>query len=352
MANVNGTPSRVQSKPELIAIWLFEKAGNWRTLLAFMLVALLTIISITFNVSLGQLSGVDTTSKILLPTGYALLDLSALFLSGYIGVNSSSLWRKVPAWLWFGFLMCLSLWAAASFTVAIDTKALNKDLEHSIAQKRLELAALNSDVELWRSNVSNTVNHRTRYQEKLEDIQRRQLEVSNELYDMEGRLPKPTMAIYEITAPLLGLGPNALNTLVRLLWAGALTLSPLVIMILMSGELNSKKVSKKRNAERQKNAVQACNSRTQNDFVAHVEPAKGHNGTTPVEALNGLKYAKEWLEGQPIGRITRHKIALVSKIKGREGVTKVIDALIDLGMLERLNNGQLSKPKHRLRLIK
>ena len=161
MANVNGTPSRVQSKPDLIALWLFEKSGNWRTLLAFILVALLTIISITFNVSLGQLSGVDTTSKILLPTGYALLDLSALFLSGYIGVNSSSLWRKVPAWLWFGFLICLSLWAAASFTVAIDTKALNKDLEHSIAQKRLELAALNSDVELWRSNVANTVNHRT-----------------------------------------------------------------------------------------------------------------------------------------------------------------------------------------------
>ena len=186
----------------------------------------------------------------------------------------------------------------------------------------------------------------------MEGIQRRQLEVSNELYDMEGKLPKPTMAIYEITAPLLGLGPNALNTLVRLLWAGALTLSPLVIMILVSGELGSKKVSKKRNEERQKNAVQTCNSGTQNDFAAHVEPVKGHNGTTPVEALNGLNYAKEWLEGQPIGRITRHKIALVSKIKGREGVTKVIDALIDLGMLERLNNGQLSKPKHRLRLIK
>jgi len=45
----------------------------------------LTIISITFNVLLGQLSGADSISEIVLPIGYALLDLSALFLSGYIG---------------------------------------------------------------------------------------------------------------------------------------------------------------------------------------------------------------------------------------------------------------------------
>ena len=352
MANVNGTPSRVQSKPERVATWLFEKAGNWRTLLAFVLIALLTLISITFNISLGQLSAVDTTSKLLLPTGYALLDLSALFLSGYIGVNSSSLWRKVPAWLWFGFLMFLSLWAAASFTVAIDTKTLNNDLERSIAQKRVELDALNSDVELWRANVANTVNHRTRYQEKLEDIQSRQLKVSNDLHEMEGKLPKPTMAIYEITAPLLNLTPNTLNTIVRLLWASALTLSPLVIMILVAGELSSKKISKPRKEERQKNATKVCNSATQGDFIAPVEPAKGHNQTTSTEALNGLKYAKEWLKQQRIGRITRHKLALVSKIKSREGVSKVIDALIDQGILERMSNGHLAKPKGELRLVK
>ena len=79
---------------------------------------------------------------------------------------------------------------------------------------------------------------------------------------------------------------------------------------------------------------------------------KGHNGATPAEELNGLKYAKEWLREQPIGRVTRHKLGLVSKIKNREGVTKVIDALIDQGLLERLSNGHLAKPKGFLRLIK
>jgi len=355
MANVNGTPSRVQSKPEIAALWLFEKAGNWRTLLAFILIASLTVISITFNVALGRLSGVDSMSKLLLPTGYALLDLSALFLSGYIGVTSSSIWRKLVAWLWFGFLLCLSLWAAASFTLAVDAKAYNEDLEHSIDQKRTELIALNSDVDIWRANVSNTVNHRTRYQNTLEDIQTRQLMASDELHALEQNLPQPTMAIYDMLGPLLGFTPETLNTIVRLLWAGALTLSPLVIMVLVSGDLGLKKSHKtrkqEREIERQKSAEEAYNRATQDEFDALVDPVKGHNGSTPVDELNGLRYAREWLRQQPLGRITRHKLGLVSKIKNREGVTKVIDALIDQGLLERLSNGHLAKPKGVLRLI-
>lgn len=356
MANANTTLSRAKSKPELAALWLFEKAGNWRTLLAFVLIASLTVISITFNVSLGRLSGVDSISKILLPTGYALLDLSALFLSGYIGVNSCSMWRKLAAWLWFGFLLSLSLWAAASFTLAVDAKAHSKDLEHSIDQKRTELIALNGDVDLWRANVANTVNHRSRYQQTLEHIQSRQLMVSDELHALEQNLPKPTMAIYNMIAPLLSLTPETLNTIVRLLWAGALTLSPLVIMVLVSGDLGLKSPHKKRKLEREtgreKITEETENSATQDFFSALVNPVKGHNGATPAEELNGLKYAKEWLREQPIGRVTRHKLGLVSKIKNREGVTKVIDALINQGLLERLSNGHLTKPKGFLRLIK
>lgn len=79
---------------------------------------------------------------------------------------------------------------------------------------------------------------------------------------------------------------------------------------------------------------------------------KWHNGATPAEHLNGLKYCLEWLKIQPTGRVTRAKLGLVSKIKNREGVTKIITALIDQGRLVRLNNGQLSKPEHHLRLIK
>ena len=135
MANANATLSHAKSKPEIFAQWLFDNTGQFRNLLAFLLIAALTLISIKFNIELGRLSAVDETSKQLLPTGYALLDLSALFLSGYVGIKSQSRGRKAVAWGWFIFLLCLSLWAAASFTLSIDARANNSDLEHRIEQQ-------------------------------------------------------------------------------------------------------------------------------------------------------------------------------------------------------------------------
>ena len=107
MANVNfmlGNAMPAKSLPERIALGLFKLASNWRLLLAFFLVLALTAISITFNVLLGNLSGADSISKIILPVGYALLDLSALFLSGYIGMKAFSIWRKSS--LGFGSASC------------------------------------------------------------------------------------------------------------------------------------------------------------------------------------------------------------------------------------------------------
>lgn len=402
MANVNSTLGNsmpAKSIPERVALGLFNFASNWRLLLAFVLILSLTAISITFNVLLGALSGADDVSKIILPTGYALLDLSALFLSGYIGMKTFSVWRKLFAWLWFAFLLCLSLWAAASFTLAIDTKTQSQDLERSIEQKRAEVISLNRDVELWQANVANTVNHRTRYQQTLEEIQHRRLMASDELQAMEMNLPKPTMAIYNMTASLFSVTPEALQTLVRLFWAGALTLSPLVIMLLISAEKPSTPPSKKashppemttsrsswtqkfqnwrhrrgvrKNVNktvrqsrmqtphelRQKNAELPENRATQTNFVAaqrdSVAPVKGHNQHTEAVDLNGLNHAKAWLKEQAKGRVTRDKITKASKLKNREGVSRIIENLIETGLLQRLANGQYIKPeKPVLQLVK
>lgn len=401
MANVNSTLGNAmpaKSYPERIALGLFKLASNWRLLLAFFLVLALTGISITFNVLLGNLSGADSISKIILPVGYALLDLSALFLSGYIGMKAFSIWRKLFAWLWFGFLLCLSLWAAASFTLAIDSMTQNQNLERSIDQKRTELIALNSDVDIWQNNVANTENFRTRYQKTLEDIQHRQLMTSDELHALEMNRPKPTMAIYNMTAPLLGVTPETLQTLVRLLWAGALTLSPLVIMLLISAEKPSTTTTPSKKAPRpaempttrsswteklqnwrnrrkvrqfmaktqraktafelrQKNAELPENRALQTNFVAaqreNVAPVKGNNQHTEAVDLNGLNHAKAWLKEQAKGRVTRDKITRASKIKSREGVSKIIEALIEAGLLQRLANGQYIKPERPiLQLVK
>jgi len=113
MATVNDTHIRAPSKPEKVARWLFTTSGNYKYILGFLLITALTVISIRFNYELGKLSAVDETSKELLPAGYALLDLCALFLSGYVAVKSQSFIRKCIAWGWFGVLLALSLWAAA-----------------------------------------------------------------------------------------------------------------------------------------------------------------------------------------------------------------------------------------------
>ena len=86
--------------------------------------------------------------------------------------------------------------------------------------------------------------------------------------------------------------------------------------------------------------------------AAAIIPAQGNNQYTKIEHLNGLKYCIEWLKEQPAGRVTRAKVGLVSKIKNRDGVTRIIDALIGQGRLIKRSNGQLSKPEYHLRLIK
>ena len=75
-----------------------------------------------------------------------------------------------------------------------------------------------------------------------------------------------------------------------------------------------------------------------------MNPIKGNNQHTEAVDLNGLNHAKLWLKEQPAGRVTRDKITKASKIKSREGVTKVISSLIDLGLLKQLANGQYIKP--------
>jgi len=163
MANANDTLSRTQSKPEKVAQWLFSTSANYRQILGFLLIAALTLISIRFNYELGKLSAVDETSGQLLPAGYALLDLCALFLSGFVGIKSRSFVRKVIAWVWFAVLLSLSLWAAASFTLSVDSRLANSDLSHAIEQKQTELDGINVEAATWRKNVDEAVNFKTKH---------------------------------------------------------------------------------------------------------------------------------------------------------------------------------------------
>ncbi len=394
MATAHNTLSLAPSKPEKLAQWLFTTSGNYRQILGFLLIAALTYISIRFNYELGKLSAVDETSKQLLPAGYALLDLCCLFLSGFVGVKSKSPVRKLIAWCWFCFLLCLSLWAAASFTLSVDHRLANRDLEHAIEQKREEVDSLNNEVTIWRENVANAVNFKTKHQNTLNTVQEKQRIAASELHNLEISLIPPTMAIYHKAAPYTPLDSDTLSLVVRLLWAGAMTLSPLVIVLLVVAELtatpetppkprkeeptpndkkttnsaswcdkflnsandnkanpvsngNTAKHKNARHEEKQNNAkmmdtraFQRVVAFPKTENVVPILGVRGNNQHTETPDLNGLKHAKRWLEKQQ-GRVTRAKISYAAKVHGRKGITRIIDALIDEGLLVRSGNGQL-----------
>lgn len=386
-------PTPQKTRPEKLAFWLFKTSSSLRPLLGFALIVAIGFISLRFNYELGKLSAVDDVSKQLLPFGYALLDICALFLSGLIGLKSRSPWRKACAWGWFLFLVCLSLWAAASFTLSIDSRLANTDLTHAIEQKKTVVDSLNKDVETWQKNVSEAVNFKSKHQNTLSQVQARQQTASDELHALESQLFAPAMAIYEKTAPLIGVSAETLNLLVRLLWAAALTLSPLVLGLLGWAEWEEKNddntPSKKKaslpstvasNSGMWGEKVKIWNDRRKvRQFlkkharpvpsIAHelrethatlpttsgsvptfpaahadnVRPIKGNNQHTETLNLNALKYAAEWLAGQSFGRVRREKLAFASKLKSRSGVSLIIEKLINDGLLYRHANGQLFK---------
>lgn len=375
MANVNNTLLRTQSKPEKIASWLFNTSSNWRNVLGFLLIALLTLISIRFNYELGKLSAVDETSKKLLPAGYAMLDLCCLFLSGYVGIRSQSIFKKCVAWFWFTTLLSLSLWAAASFTLSVDSRIANRSLESAIAQKKIEVESLNADVNIWRKNVEESVNFKTKHQITLRDVQARQSKAAQELLRLEDQLVPPTMAIYERAAPSLNVTPEKLELIVRLLWAAALTLSPLVIVLLVATETHNTNGTQPSENSRTKNrfkhffartrthsslhegtqkiAVMPTSSAFAENFAYPQESLKGNNTHTEALELRAFELAKKWLAEKESGRVSRAEIRKVCQLYTRDGITKVINALLHKKLLVKLKNGQYIKPdKPSLHVVK
>ncbi|MEJ2742384.1 MAG: hypothetical protein P8176_07835 [Gammaproteobacteria bacterium] len=232
------------SRPEKIGLWMFETSANWRNVLAFGLVAALTYISIRFNIELGKLSSVDQTSSELLPTGYALLDVCTLFLSGYVGLRTRSPVRKFIAWVWFVYLLSLSLWSAAAFTLSVDYRQSIAALDHQIEQKHLELDRQQETVALWQDNVRSAVKYKTKHQGTLSVEEAKAQRIADELSALEARRLPAAQVIYQRAEQLIGVDAAQLQLLVRLAWAAALTLSPIVLMLLLVVEFGILKTAR------------------------------------------------------------------------------------------------------------
>lgn len=229
---------------EKFARWLFETFGSFRHLLAFLIILALTYISIRFNYELGQLNSVDDTSRELLPLGYALLDMAGLFLSGYIGVHTASTLRRCIAWGWFAVLLSLSLWAAASFTLSVDSRLESGEITTQIESKKDEIKIQTDVVATWQEKFNGTTRFVRAYGAELKAQQAKLAALKAELAKLEGENTAPALAIYERVAPHLDLESKTLVTIVKLIWAAAMTLSPLILMLLVAAEIRAAKRAK------------------------------------------------------------------------------------------------------------
>lgn len=389
MANesVSHAPMRAQSqsKPEKIGQWLFKTTSNWRTVLAFALVAALTYISIRFNIELGRLSAADETSKELLPTGYALLDLCALFLSGYVGLKTKSPVRKAIAWVWFTFLLCLSLWAAAAFTMSVDYRQSLAPLDAQIERKRSELETQQASVKTWQDNVANAVSFKTKHQGTLSREQIKEAMLAGELAHLEAQRVPPAQIIYERAAPYVGIDAPTLQLIIRLLWAAALTLSPLILVLLIAAEFGlvgseldhttpPQPERKKRFTDKFHEFIKTGKSDLTNSgkpqapslapVVAKAgkkapkrtskkaAPRTGDSADTGTQAGKGTRYAQ--VRQQVIsGKVRPSKPAIKKAAQcGQPTAEKYLEALEGEGVIQRKDNGRYELVQKKLRLVK
>lgn len=71
-----------------------------------------------------------------------------------------------------------------------------------------------------------------------------------------------------------------------------------------------------------------------------------------TSAEDAVERAREWLQEQPAGRISKEKLKVASKVRGHKTTARVIELLIAAGELVRYDNGQLAKPQRSLRVVK
>ena len=232
-------------KPQLLANWLFKHFSSWRALIGLAVIAVLSTISITLNFQLGKLMGSDEITKRLFPIGFGVLDVAALFLASWITIKSASAARKAFAWVWFAYLLGLSVWAAMSFTLASDARLVQSGYDMMRDAKLRALEQAEQEVSTAQRNYENTTEYKQLRKGELVHAKKYRDKLIKEVGKLNSEKPHVSLAIYYRTSALLAkhagvkIKAEDLSSIVRMLWALALTLSPFVITALLAFEILS-----------------------------------------------------------------------------------------------------------------
>ena len=364
MSAIHSTAT-LNSAPQRAAHWLFHHLSSWRSLAGLSAIIVLTCISVTFNYQLGLLMGSDSITRQLFPIGFATLDLAALFLAAWLTMKSRSIVRKGLAWLWFSYLLSLSVWAAMSFTLASDARLAQSGYEMMKDAKIRALDQAEEQVELAQDNYEETTRYKKLRMEELREAQSIRDDLIKDIAKLNNDNPHVSMAIYYRTSALLhhhyeiDIDPKDLSSVVRMLWALALTLSPFILTGLLAFEIGSTNSSTPTNGTRKTvspSESEHFGEKKWPNFTTQPEPAP-MKAETPhkqvaVAGINreALSKVRDWLASEK-GRVTRNQIKYRSGNLNYEGVGLIIAELIKTGHLERMSNGQLRVGESRLKSV-
>jgi len=357
-------------RPQLVANWLFFHLSSWRTLVCLAVIIVLTCISVTFNYNLGLMMGSDSITRQLFPVGFAVLDLAALFLAAWLTMKSRSIIRKGLAWTWFAYLLCLSVWAAMSFTLASDARLSQGGYEMMKDAKIRALSQAEAEVETAQRNYNNTVEYKQLRKGELIYAQEYRDKLIRDVQRLNNDNPHVSMAIYYRASVLLhnhadrDIDPKDLASIIRSLWALALTLSPFVLTALLAAELagsgsatpnggNRRKHddNDEEAFSRRKTPVEAENHPNLAPAYKSSQDARNSGNDDEIELdREALTKAREWVKGQS-GRVQRQQIQYRSGQSKYRQTSLIVEALEREGWLQRLSNGQLKAAKPALRVV-
>lgn len=353
-----------QNAPQRIAHWLFHHFRSWRALAFLTVISVLTFVSLRFNVALGEIMASDALTRELFPVGFGSLDLAALLLASWLTLRNAPLIRKAIAWTWFSYLLTLSIWAAMSFTLSSDARLAQSGYELMRDSKVRALQQAEQEVEVAQANYANTKQYKQLRKAELLHAQEYRDRLIKDVEKLNNDNPHVSMAIYYRVSALLhnhydiDLEPEDLSSVVRMAWALALSLSPFILVGLLSFEIASmpQNRTKKRLSPGEKDSFSSNkwqnfdNPANTSPIIAERAHGMGNEAETATLDREALAKVRDWLEGQT-GRITRAKIKYRSGNLPYDSVTLIIQELLNEGSLRRLSNGQLSTPETRLHAV-
>jgi hypothetical protein len=335
--------------PQRVANALFHHLSSWRSLIGLVTIAVLTVISITFNYQLGLLMGSDSITKQLFPVGFAVLDLAALFLASWITIKSRSWLRKGMAWVWFSYLLILSVWAAMAFTLASDARLSQSGYEMMKDAKVRALEQAEEQVELAQSNYAETTRYKRLRMGELREAQDIRDGLIKDVQRLNNENPHVSLAIYYRVSALLhhhydiDIDPKDLSSVVRMLWALALTLSPFILTGLLAFEIGSTPPRSRQPIPTDNEISDFAPRKTERwgepspNFKTVAEKAEFPHEQRGVEEVDRIALTKvrEWLRSQE-GRVSRRQIEHKAGTRKYAQVSLIIDQLLKEGWLNRM----------------